>query len=170
MKDKIPPRKSVETRIITHRDRCDETSPHVFHRPRDGGWFEIEGCLSWRGSTDVVDVAFPVQGRGENLGWVACRRKYDVSAFGGQPHGELRGRPITDLTSDDPAVYTELVACRLIQLTPRHTNTRLNTRVALCAYADAFARVGPPSVEPEHDRCHDKLANLVVLLARERLS
>lgn len=74
MKDKIPPRKSVETRIITHRDRCDETSPHVFHRPRDGGWFEIEGCLSWRGSTDVVDVAFPVQGRGENL-WMGRMSK-----------------------------------------------------------------------------------------------
>lgn len=127
--------------------------------PRDeiGGWSEIEGgwvsCwgeLAW--IHRVVDMVFPVQGRGENLGWVACRRKHDVSAFGGQPHGELRGRPITDLTSDDPAVYTEPVACCLIQLTPRHTNTRLNTRVALYAYADAYCTCGAVVGRTEHDR------------------
>lgn len=128
-----------------------------FPRNEIGGWSEIEGgwvsCwaeLAW--IHRVVDMVFPVQGRGENLGWVACRRKHDVSAFGGQPHGELRGRPITDLTSDDPAVYTEPVACCLIQLTPRHTNTRLNTRVALYAYADAYCTCGAVVGRTEHDR------------------
>lgn len=41
----------------------------------------------------------------------------------------IKGQPITDLTSDDPAVYTELVACCLIQLTLRHTNTHARTRI-----------------------------------------
>lgn len=64
----------------------------------------------------------------------------------------IKGRPITDLTSDDPAVYTEPVACCLIQLTPRHTNTRLNTRVALYAYADAYCTCGAVVGRTEHDR------------------
>lgn len=42
----------------------------------------------------------------------------------------IKGQPITDLTSDDPAVYTELVACCLIQLTPRHTNTHAHTHAS----------------------------------------
>lgn len=118
-------------------------SPHVFQGMRLG----MDGLSpSWRGSTVSSTRCF--QFKVENLGWVACRRKRDVSAFGGQPHGELRGRPITDLTSDDPAVYTELVACCLIQLTPRHTNTRLNIIVLRSMHTRTrIARVGPSSVE-----------------------
>lgn len=121
----------------------------------------------------MSSTVFPVQGQRESRMGRMSKEPERRRCIGVRWSAtwRIKGQPITDLTSDDPAVYTELVACCLIQLTPRHTNTRAHARIAFYAYADAFARVGP-SVEwskyfgrrTKHDRCHDKLANLVVLV------